>query len=103
MVFDASVASFYPIQPDFNAGYTVAAQKLNSDTQDWAYVVTGDYPYSYWMSWYLYSTKGVPLLKITGQRYRPRSGIDQSVRYGEPYPGAGAQVYNRLHACRYAR
>jgi hypothetical protein len=42
----AKVASFYPIQPDFNAGYTVAAQKLNSDTQDWAYVVTGDFPYS---------------------------------------------------------
>ena len=84
MVFDASVASFYPIQPDFNAGYTVTGQKLNSDTQDWAYVVTGDYPYSYWMSWYLYSTKGVPLLKITGQNIAPDQGSTNPFVAGNP-------------------
>ena len=84
MVFDASVASFYPIQPDFNAGYTATAQKLNSDTQDWAYVVTGDFPYSYWTSWYLYSTTGVPLLKLTGQDILPDQGSTNPFVTGNP-------------------
>jgi hypothetical protein len=84
MVFDASVASFYPIQPDFNAGYTAAAQKLNSDTQDWAYVVTGDYPYSYWTSWYLYSTNGVPLFKIAGKDIAPDPGSTNPFVTGNP-------------------
>lgn len=84
MVFDASVASFYPIQPDFNAGYTATAQKLNSETQDWAYVVTGDFPYSYWMSWYLYSTNGVPLLKMTGQNIAPDPGSTNPFVTGNP-------------------
>ena len=84
MVFDASVASFYPIQPDFNAGYTVAAQKLNSDTQDWAYVITGNYPYSYWMSWYLYSSKGVPLFKIADKDITPDPGSTNPFVAGNP-------------------
>ena len=65
MVLDASTADFYPIQPSFSAGYTVSAQSLNSTTADWAYVITGQFPYSQWMAWYLYSTKGVPLLKLS--------------------------------------
>lgn len=84
MVFDASVASFFPIQPDFDAGYTVAAQKLNSDTQDWAYVVSGDYPYAYWASWYLYSTKGVPLFKISAQDIAPDPGSTNPFVTGNP-------------------
>ncbi|MBK8050528.1 MAG: hypothetical protein IPK16_27540 [Anaerolineales bacterium] len=84
MVFDASVASFFPIQPSFDAGYSLAGQKLNSDTQDWAYVITGDYPYSYWMSWYLYSTKGVPLFKIAGKDIAPDPGSTNPFVTGNP-------------------
>ena len=65
MVLDASTADFYPIQPSFSAGYTVAAQSLNSTTADWYYEISGQFPYSQWMAWYLYSTKGVPLLKLS--------------------------------------
>ena len=57
-VFDASKADFYPIQPSFSAGYTAATQHLNTDTANWAYVIDGDFPYSNWMAWYLYSAKG---------------------------------------------
>lgn len=64
-ILDASTADFYPVQPSFSAGYQIAAQKLNDDTKDWAYVLTGDFPYSYWMAWYLYTTKGVPLVKVS--------------------------------------
>lgn len=64
-VLDASTADFYPIQPSFSAGYTAAGQHLNSDTAQWAYVVEGDFPYSNWMGWYLYSAKGVPLFKFS--------------------------------------
>lgn len=74
MVFDASSADFYPIQPSFSAGYTAAAQKLSDATADWAYVIEGDYPYAYWMSWYLYTTKGVPLVKLADTDIRPEPG-----------------------------
>ena len=73
-VFDASEADFYPIQPSFSAGYTVAAQKLDSTTASWAYVVTGDFPYSQWMAWYLYDTKGVPLYKFSDSAITPDAG-----------------------------
>jgi hypothetical protein len=74
MAFDASEADFYPIQPSFSAGYTVAAQSLNSTTEDWAYVISGDFPYSQWMAWYLYSTKGVPLFKFSDSAIKPDPG-----------------------------
>jgi hypothetical protein len=73
-VFDASEADFYPIQPSFSAGYTVTAQKLDSSTKDWAYVIEGDFPYSQWMAWYLYDTKGVPLLKFSDSDIKPDEG-----------------------------
>ena len=73
-VVDASEADFYPIQPSFSAGYTVTAQKLNSSTKNWAYVISGDFPYSQWMAWYLYNTKGVPLYKFSDSAILPDSG-----------------------------
>jgi hypothetical protein len=72
--FDASEADFYPIQPSFSAGYTVAAQKLDSTTVDWAYEISGDYPYSQWMAWYIYDTKGVPLYKFSDSAIEPDAG-----------------------------
>lgn len=73
-VLDASEADFYPIQPSFSAGYNVAAQKLDSTTQNWAYVVSGDFPYSQWMAWYLYDSKGVPLFKFSESAITPDAG-----------------------------
>lgn len=84
MVLDASSADFYPIQPSFSAGYSVTAQKLNSDTADWAYVITGDFPYSQWMAWYLYSTKGVPLLKLSDSAILPDAGSTNPYVVGSP-------------------
>jgi len=74
MALDASEADFYPIQPSFSAGYTASAQKLDSTTADWAYVIAGDFPYSQWMAWYLYDTKGVPLYKFSDSAITPDSG-----------------------------
>ena len=73
-VLDASEADFYPIQPSFSAGYTATAQKLDSSTANWAYVVEGDFPYSQWMAWYLYDTKGVPLFKFSDSAIKADSG-----------------------------
>jgi len=84
MAFDASQADFYPIQPSFSAGYTAAAQRLDSDTQDWAYVVSGDFPYAYWMAWYLYDLKGVPLLKIADTAIVPDAGSTNPFVAGNP-------------------
>jgi hypothetical protein len=84
MVWDASTASFYPIQPSFSAGYTAAAMKLNDTTASWAYVVSGDFPYAYWMSWYMYSTKGVPLYKIGDAEITPDQGSTNPYVTGNP-------------------
>ena len=65
MAFDASEADFYPVQPSFSAGYTMSIQKLDSTTASWAYEISGDFPYSQWMAWYLYDIKGVPLFKFS--------------------------------------
>ena len=83
-VWDAAEADYYPVQPSFSAGYSAAAQLLNSDTADWAYVVTGDYPYSYWMSWYLYDTKGVPLFKVSDTAIAPDAGSTDPFVPGNP-------------------
>ena len=83
-VFDAAEADYYPVQPSFSAGYSAAAQLLNSDTADWAYVVSGDYPYSYWMAWYLYNTKGVPLFKVSDTDIVPDAGSTDSFVPGNP-------------------
>ena len=83
-VFDASQADFYPIQPSFSAGYTAAGQHLNSDTADWAYVVEGDFPYSNWMAWYLYSAKGVPLFKFSDTAITPDQGSTNPFVDGNP-------------------
>jgi hypothetical protein len=82
--FDAAQADYFPVQPSFSAGYSAAAQLLNSDTADWAYVVTGDYPYSYWMSWYLYNTKGVPLFKVSDKDIAPDAGSTNPFVPGNP-------------------
>ena len=84
MVVDASESDFFPIQPSFSAGYTAAGQKLDSDTQDWAYVVKGDFPYAYWMAWYLYDTSGVPLLKLSDRSIAPDPGSTNPYVAGNP-------------------
>ncbi len=83
-VLDASSADFYPVQPSFSAGYTLAGQKLNDDTADWAYVISGEFPYSYWMSWYLYNTKGQPLFKLSDQDIIPEPGSTNPFVSGQP-------------------
>jgi hypothetical protein len=84
MVVDASSADFFPIQPSFSAGYTAAGQKLNSDTANWGYVVTGDFPYSNWMAWYLYDTNGVPIYKVSDQDILPDAGSTNPFVDGNP-------------------
>ena len=84
MVFDASEADFYPIQPSFSAGYTASMQHLSSDTQDWAYVISGDFPYSQWMAWYTYTEKGVPLVKLSDSAILPDEGSTNPFVEGNP-------------------
>ena len=81
---DASVADYYPIQPSFSAGYSVAAQRSDSTTTDWAYVVSGDFPYSNWMAWYVYTLKGVPVLKVSGSELTPDAGSTNPFVSGNP-------------------
>jgi hypothetical protein len=57
---------------------------LNSTTADWAYVITGDFPYSNWMAWYLYSTKGVPLYKFSDTDIKPAPGSTNPTVNGNP-------------------
>lgn len=83
-VMDASEADFYPIQPSFSAGYSAAAQKLDDSTRDWAYVLTGDFPYSYWMAWYLYTTDGVPLVKLSDTAITADQGSTNPFVTGNP-------------------
>jgi hypothetical protein len=83
-VVDESRADFYPIQGSFSAGYTAAGQKLSGDTASWAYVVKGDFAYSYWTAWYLYTAAGVPLLKIDDTSILPDSGSTNPFVYGNP-------------------
>ena len=83
-VFDASTADFYPIQPSFSAGYTAAGQHLTDATADWAYVVEGDFPYSNWMAWYLYTAKGVPLYKFSDSAITPDEGSTNPFVDGNP-------------------
>ncbi len=94
-VFDASTADFYPIQPSFSAGYTAAGQHLNSATSNWAYVVEGDFPYSNWMAWYLYSAKGVPLFKFSDSTIVPDEGSTNPFVDGNPIlaPERGYHIY----------
>jgi len=82
--FDASTADFYPIQPSFSAGYTAAGFKINSTTANWAYVVSGDFPYSNWMAWYLYSIKGVPIFKFSDDKILPDAGSVNPFVVGNP-------------------
>ena len=83
-VFDASTADFYPIQPSFSAGYTAAGQHLTDTTANWAYVVEGDFPYSNWMAWYLYTAKGVPLCKFSDSAITPDEGSTKPFVDGNP-------------------
>ena len=83
-VVDTSKADFYPIQPSFSAGYTLSAQKLNSDTADWAYEVTADFPYSNWTAWYLYDLKGVPIYKFSDASITPDAGSTNPFVQGNP-------------------
>ena len=83
-VFDASSADFYPIQPSFSAGYTMSPIKVNSTTANWAYEVSGDFPYSQWMAWYLYSAKGVPLFKFSDTKITPNAGSTNPFVPGNP-------------------
>lgn len=83
-VLDESKADFYPIQPSFSAGYTMAVQKLSSDTAGWAYVVKGDFPYSNWTAWYLYDLKGVPLYKFSDDAITPDEGSTNPFVQGNP-------------------
>jgi hypothetical protein len=83
-VVDTSKADFYPIQPSFSAGYTLSAQKLTSDTADWAYEVTADFPYSNWTAWYLYDLNGVPLYKFSDASIVPDPGSTNPFVQGNP-------------------
>ena len=83
-VLDESKADFYPIQPSFSAGYLMAVQKLTADTEDWAYVVTGDFPYANWTAWYLYDLKGVPLYKFSDASITPDEGSTNPFVQGNP-------------------
>ncbi len=83
-VFDASSADFYPIQPSFSAGYTASALKVNSTTANWAYEISGDFPYSQWMAWYMYSEKGVPLFKFSDSKIKPEAGSTNPFVDGNP-------------------
>ena len=83
-VVDQSKADFYPIQPSFSAGYLMSVQKLNSDTANWAYQVTGDFPYANWTSWYLYNLKGQPLYKLGDTATNPDPGSTNPFVQGNP-------------------
>jgi hypothetical protein len=77
-------AAFYPIQGSFSAGYSAAATKLNSTTKNWAYEVTGDFPYSQWMAWYVYNTDGVPLFKFSDTKLKADPGSTNPFVDGNP-------------------
>ena len=83
-VNDQSKADFYPIQPSFSAGYLAAGQNLSSDTADWAYVIDAQFPYSNWMAWYLYDTKGVPLFKFSDNKLTAEPGSTNPTVDGNP-------------------
>jgi hypothetical protein len=83
-VVDVSKADFYPIQPSFSAGYTAAAQSLNTQTAGWAYVVEADFPYSNWTAWYLYDSRGVPLFKFSDTALKADSGSVNPFAAGAP-------------------
>ena len=73
MVFEPN-ASLYPAQPSFHAGYQNVWQNLDSNTASWAFVVSGQFPYSQWISWTMYNARGVPYFTFNRANIRPDSG-----------------------------
>jgi len=81
---DWSSVDFYPIQPSFSAGYQLFAQRNDSSTQRIGYVLTGDFPYSNWMAWYVYTLKGVPTAKLADTNIKPDAGSTNPTVDGNP-------------------
>ena len=95
-IVDWSSADFYPIQPSFSAGYQLFAQKNQGDV---GYILDGDFPYSNWMAWYVYSGKGVPLAKLAGKDITPQSGATNPNVDGKPVlaPERAYRIYFMPH------
>ena len=71
----APIASLYPAQPSYHAGYQNVWQKINRTTATWGYVVTGEFPYAQWMSWNIYDgTTAVPTFTFSRTAIRPDPG-----------------------------
>lgn len=83
-VVDWSSADFYPIQPSFSAGYQLFAQRNDSSSAKVGYVLDGQFPYSNWMAWYVYSGKGIPLAKLADTDIQPSSGSTNPTIDGSP-------------------
>jgi hypothetical protein len=83
-VVDWSSVDFYPIQPSFSAGYQLFAQRNDSSTAHVGYVLSGDFPYSNWMAWYVYTLKGVPTAKLADSDIKPDSGSTNPTVNGNP-------------------
>jgi len=83
-IVDWSSADFYPIQPSFSAGYQLFVQKNDSSAEKVGYVLDGQFPYSNWMAWYVYSGKGVPLAKISDTDIQPLAGSTNPTVDGNP-------------------
>ena len=73
MVFEPD-ASLYPAQPSFHAGYDNWIQKFDDSTAKWGFVISGQFPYALWMSWTVYTAKGVPTFTFPRTGTRPDPG-----------------------------
>jgi len=95
-IVDWSSADFYPIQPSFSAGYQLFAQKNQGDV---GYILDGDFPYSNWMAWYVYSGTGVPLAKIADKDITPQAGSTNPTVDGKPVlaPDRAYRIYFMPH------
>jgi len=83
-VVDWSSADFYPIQPSFSAGYQLFAQKNDSSAANVGYVLDGQFPYSNWMAWYVYTAKGVPVAKLADSAIAAEPGSTNPTVDGNP-------------------
>lgn len=94
-IVDWSSADFYPIQPSFSAGYQLFAQKNDQSAAKVGYIIDGDFPYSNWMAWYVYSGKGVPLAKLADKDITPQPGSTNPTVNGKPVlaPKRSYQIY----------
>ncbi len=83
MVFEPT-ADFYLVQPSFHAGYFNVWEKFNSTTDRWGFVLSGQFPYSQWMSWNLYNITGVPTYTFLRQNIEADPGSQNPFEAGVP-------------------